>query len=116
MADGRPWDRRRIVETAFAALVAAAAAWAAWGLWHDRRIAERLIEVQLGSDREQVEAVLGAPDWEGPCVGYLAYLPRADCSTELGYSSAFAPVRPVYWVVQLDRSGKAIEIQPVRSR
>ncbi|HEX8125812.1 MAG TPA: hypothetical protein VF548_09545 [Allosphingosinicella sp.] len=116
MPDGRPWDRRRRLETAFAAVVAAATIWAAWGLWHDYRLPGRLMQIQLGTDRKHVEAVLGTPDWQGPCLGYLTYLPRADCTIELGYSSAFAPLRPVHWVVQLDRSGKVIETQPVRSR
>jgi hypothetical protein len=116
MADGRPWDRRRLLETAFVAAVAAGTVWAAWGLLHDRRLPGRFSQVQLGMDRKAVEAVLGAPDWEGPCTSYVAYPPRAECSSELGYSSAFAPLRPVHYVVQLDRNGKVIEAQPAWSR
>jgi hypothetical protein len=70
-------------------------------------------------DRKGVEAALGSPDWEGPCTGqggYVSYLPRAQCSSELGYSSAFAPISALHWVVQLDRSGKVIEVQPAWSR
>jgi hypothetical protein len=116
MADGRPWDRRRRLETAFAAAVAAATAWAAWGFWHDHRLPKRAALISLGTDRKGVEAALGAPDWEGPCTSHVAYLPRAQCSSELGYSSAFAPIGALNYVVQLDRNGRVIEIQPAWSR
>ena len=91
-------------------------AWAAWGFWHDRQFPDRFTRLHLGMDRNSVEAILGAPDWEGTCTGYGGYLPRADCARELGYSSAFAPLRPVYYMVQLDRSGKVVEAEPIRSR
>jgi hypothetical protein len=116
MADGRPWDRGRRLETAFVAAVAVGAVWAAWGFWHDRRLPGRFAQVHLGMDRAGVEAALGAPDWEGTCTSYVTYLPRAECSSELGYSSAFAPLRPVHYVVQLDRNGKVIEAQPAWPR
>ncbi|MEA3008328.1 MAG: hypothetical protein QOJ91_20 [Sphingomonadales bacterium] len=66
-------------------------------------------------DREAAQGVLGRPDWKGGCAGHVPYLPRADCSSELGYSSAFAPIRPVYYVLQLDRNGKVIEAEPIFS-
>lgn len=116
MAEGPASPPRRLAERAFILVVAAGAAWAAWGLWNDRQFPERFTRVQLGMDRKSVEAMLGAPDWEGPCTGYVGYLPRADCARELGYASAFAPLRPVYHMVQLDRGGKVIEAEPVRSR
>ncbi|HEX8526836.1 hypothetical protein [Allosphingosinicella sp.] len=107
---------RRWLEGAFVAAVAAGLAWAGWGFWHDRRFPARFTQVQLGMDRKGVEALLGAPGWEGACAGSVRYLPRAQCTRELGYSSAFAPLRPVHYIVQLDRSGKVIEAEPVRSR
>lgn len=116
MAEGRAWDRRRLLETAFVAAVGAGVLWAAWAFWHDRRLADRFTQVQLGTDRKGVEALLGGPDWAGACTGYGGYLPRANCASELGYASALAPVRPVYYMVQLDRSGRVIEAEPVRSR
>ena len=116
MAEGRTWDRRRLLETGFAAAVGAGLLWAGWGYWNDRRFADRFTQVQLGMDRKGVEAALGRPDWEGSCTGYVGYLPRGDCATELGYSSALAPLRPVYHMIQLDRSGRVIEAEPVRTR
>lgn len=116
MIEGRSRRPRRWLEGAFLAAVGAGIVWAAWGFWHDNRIPGRFTRVQIGMDRAAVEAILGAPGWEGACADYVDYLPRADCSSELGYSSAFAPLRPDYYVVQLDRSGKAIEAEPVRSR
>ena len=111
-----PAARRRWLEIAFVAIVGAGLVWAAWGFWHDRELPRRFTRVQLGMDRGSVEAILGGPDWEGGCAGYVGYLPRADCARELGYASAFAPLRPVYYMVQLDRSGKVIEAEPIRSR
>lgn len=116
MAEPPAWSRRRLIEGAFVAIVGAGLVWAAWGFWHDRQLPRRFTQVQLGMDREGVEALLGAPGWEGGCAGRVRYLPRADCSSELGYSSAFYPVRPDHHIVQLDRSGKVIEAEPVRSR
>lgn len=111
-----PGARRRWLEIAFAAAVGAGLVYAMWGFWHDRRLPDRLTRIRLGMDRKSVETVLGAPDWEGGCAGRIAYPPRADCASELGYSSAFAPIRPLHYLIQLDRSGKVIEAQPLRSR
>ncbi|MGZ8286927.1 MAG: hypothetical protein ACXW27_13655 [Allosphingosinicella sp.] len=111
-----PSRPRRGLEYALAAAVAAGIAWGGWGYWDDRQMHGRFTRVQLGMDREAAEAIMGAPDWDGGCAGRVRYLPRADCSSELGYASAFAPLRPVYHVVQLDRSGKVIEAEPVRTR
>ncbi|HEX9948185.1 MAG TPA: hypothetical protein VGA98_11650 [Allosphingosinicella sp.] len=116
MAEGPAWTRRRILETAFIAGVGAGILWCGWGLWHDRQLPERLKRVHLGMHREAVEAVLGSPRWKGACAGYVRYLPRANCSSELGYASAFAPVRPDYYVIQLDSRGRMIEAEPVRTR
>ncbi|HEU0100298.1 MAG TPA: hypothetical protein VFQ67_16185 [Allosphingosinicella sp.] len=116
MAERGAARARRWLQAAFIAAVGAGLVYGAWGWWHDRRLGERFTRIQLGMDRETVEAVLGPPRWEGTCSGYGGYLPRAECVRELGYASAFAPIRPVYYMVQLDGSGKAIEAEPIRSR
>jgi hypothetical protein len=116
MAEERAWHPRRWLEGAFVAAVGAGMVWAAWGFWHDRQLPGRFTRIQLGMDRASTEAILGAPDWEGVCANRIRYLPRADCSSELGYRSAFAPLRPLYYLVQLDRSGRVIEAEPIRTR
>jgi len=116
MIEDRAPGPRRWFERAFIALVGAGIVYAGWGFWHDRQLADRFTQVRLGMDRASVEATIGAPGWEGGCAGSVPYLPRADCASELGYASAFAPLRPVHYIVQLDRSGKVIEAEPVRSR
>jgi hypothetical protein len=108
--------RRRWIDAILLALVIAAAGWAGWGAWHDRRLPRQLLNVRLGMDRAAVERLLGRPDWEGGCAARLSYLPHADCARELGYSSAFAPIFANYYVIQLDRSGKVVEAEPVRPR
>ena len=100
----------------FSAAVAAGAAWSGWGVWHDRRLAARFEQVHLGMDRKAVEAVLGGPDWEGGCGGRVPTLPRAECVREIGYASAFAPLIPGYYLIQLDRGGRVIEAEAIGAR
>jgi hypothetical protein len=116
MAERRARSGRFRLETGFVALVGAATIWAGWGFWRDRELPRRLTQVRIGMDRKSAEAVLGAPDWEGGCAGRVAYLPRAECARELGFHSAFAPIRPVYYLIQLDRNGRVIEAEPIRTR
>lgn len=115
MAEPLPGPRRWL-ETALLAVVGAGMVWAGWGFWHDRQLPGRFARIQLGMDRAAAESILGGPDWEGGCADRVPYLPRAGCSSELGYSSAFYPLRSDHYIVQLDRSGKVIEAEPVRSR
>jgi hypothetical protein len=116
MAEEGASRRRRLLERAFVAAVGAGTLWAGWGYWQDRQFPDRFTRVQIGMDRQGVVGALGNPDWEGACAGYVGYLPREGCARELGYSSAFAPLRPVYYMVQLDGRGRVIEAEPVESR
>jgi hypothetical protein len=117
MSEGRRAPRtRRWLENIFLAAVAAGLAWCGWGLWHDRALSGRFERIRLGMDQAAVEAALGRPDWAGECGARLRSLPRADCASELGYASAFALLRGRYWLVQLDRSGKVVEAEPLDAR
>lgn len=107
---------RRLLEAVFVGAVGAGIVYGGWGWWHDRELPGRFTRIRLGMDRKAVEAVLGAPGWEGTCTSRIGYLPRADCARELGYASAFAPLRPVYYLVQLDRNDKVIEAEPILTR
>jgi hypothetical protein len=115
MSETRPWTPRRALEAGLVAVVAIGLGWAGWGIWHDRGLEEEFPLIHLGMDRKAVERAIGRPDWEGGCSSYVPYLPREGCARELGYSSAFAPIVPVYYLVQLDRSGRVIEAEPIRS-
>jgi hypothetical protein len=105
---GRPRGLKWLALALWAA-IAAALAWAGWGWWHDRRLPGRFERVALGMDRRAVEALLGDPDRESACGSDRLTLPRAECHRELVYSSAFAPLVPSYYVVQIDRNGRVIE-------
>jgi len=57
---------------------------------------------------EQAVAVLGNPAWRGPCGARFGYGQATNCSTELGYRAALAPLNPVYRVVQIDSRNRVI--------
>lgn len=90
-------------------------AWAGWGWWHDRQLPKRFERVGLGMDRGAVEALLGRPGREAACGSDHFTLPRENCRRALVYSSAFAPVVPSYYVVQLDARGRVVEAEAIRS-
>jgi hypothetical protein len=116
MAEAPAWRRRRLLETAFAAAVGAGVLYCAWGFWHDRQLPRRLERVHLGMDGMSAQAIMGGPDWEGQCGREIASLPRQGCARELGYASAFAPVFPTYYLIQLDRGGRVIEAEALDLR
>jgi hypothetical protein len=114
MSEGAPARRRWIAAAAYAA-IAAFLAWAAWGVWHDRQLPKRFERIGLGQDRAAVEALLGRPDRDAGCERDPLVLPREGCRRVLVYSSAFAPLVPTYYVVQLDARGRVIEADDVHS-
>ena len=90
MAEPRP---RRWLEYALAAAVAAGIAWGGWGMWRDRQLAERLELIPIGMDGKSAEAILGRPDWTGPCGARIASCP-AKAASRTGYarpSPSFSP-------------------------
>lgn len=106
-------EPRRLLEYALVAAVVAAVAWGGWGWWHDRQLSARLPLVAIGMDARQAEAILGRPDWTGPCGARIFSLPREGCVRELGYASAFALVVPKHFLIQIDRNGRVIEAEAI---
>jgi len=56
----------------------------------------------------QAKAILGEPSWQEQCGARFPYGMAPTCAEELGYRAAFAPLNPLYWVVQLDSQGRVI--------
>jgi hypothetical protein len=109
-------EPRRLLENALVAVVAAGLAWSGWGWWRDRQLSARLPLVAIGMDARQAEAILGRPDWTGPCGTRIVSLPREGCVRELGYASAFALIVPKHFLIQIDRNGRVIEAEAISRR
>lgn len=85
------------------------------GRQHDHRIWTNADRVRPGMSVTQAKQVLGEPSWHGLCGERFPYGWEKDCSAELGYRSAFAPVLPAYLVVQLDVQGRVISVDVIQS-
>ena len=59
------------------------------------------------TDTEAVE-VMGRPLTYARCGTAFTSPHRPDCMFEMRYASAFANFRPLYWRVQVDRSGRVV--------
>lgn len=68
--------------------------------------------VQAGMTAKEAEAILGEPSWRGTCGARMG---STDCVSELGYSSSFAPLLPVYLIVRLDQRGRVIAVDTLTS-
>ena len=86
--------------------IAAAAAYA--GNRHDDRLWRDCKQVRPGMSAAEAEAILGEPSWHDRCGAKFPYGHEKGCVTELGYRSAFAPINPRYWVIELDGRGRVI--------
>jgi hypothetical protein len=89
-------------------IVVAAGAAVFAGQRHDARLWRDHVRVQAGMSAGEAAAILGEPSWRGRCGARFPYGQAANCASELGYRAAFAPLNPLYWVVQLDASGRVI--------
>ena len=109
--------RRGIILTIAVILVGMGACAAAYrvGRKHDYRLWTNADRVQPGMSVAQAKQVLGEPSWQGRCGEWFPYGWEGNCSTELGYRSAFAPVLPAYLVVQLDVHGRVISVDTIQS-
>lgn len=75
---------------------------------HDDRMWRDYKRVQPGMTVRQAEAVLGKPSWQDRCGTKFPYGHDKGCLIELGYRSAFAPLNPLYWVVEVDARQRVI--------
>jgi hypothetical protein len=85
------------------------------GKWHDDRIWRDYVRVRPGMSAAQAETILGSPSWQGKCGTKFPYGQDKNCEMELGYRSAFFPINPLYWVVQLDNGGRVISADWIAS-
>jgi hypothetical protein len=79
----------------------------------DERLDREYSTVRKGASRSEAIRILGKPSWDGKC-GRVSY-PRTGCVHELGYRSWLAPVKPVYWIVQLDNRDRVISSESAPS-
>jgi hypothetical protein len=75
---------------------------------HDAKLGKDYQLVLPGMSTTQVQTILGQPSWRGECGAGFPYGYGEDCVAELGYRSAFAPIVPRYWVVELDSGERVI--------
>ncbi len=73
-----------------------------------REVQRHFRRVAVGQSREEVERLLGKPNWHAGECGEI--LPdRGGCVTEYIYSHPFAPVLPDYYIVTFSKDDKVIE-------
>jgi hypothetical protein len=93
----------------FGGVIAAVAAASLLGLRHDDRLSRDHVKIRTGMSADAASGILGQPSWRGACDGYDHVGGHSpDCRTKLVYRSAFAPLKPVYWVVELDAHDRVI--------
>ena len=59
--------------------------------------------------------MLGPPSWQERCGAKFPYGSAEKCAVELGHRSAFVPVDPLWWVIQLDVRDRAIVSEQITS-
>jgi len=85
------------------------------GIIRDNRLGSSYQLVRPGMSIAQATAIMGPPSWRGACnSGELGQV-LPGCRSELGYRSWFAPVKPVYWLVQFDDAKRVISSDYVPS-
>lgn len=82
------------------------------GSVRDMRRQDDARRIHAGMTAKEAEAILGDPSWRGTCGARMG---STDCVSELGYSSSFAPLKPVYLIVRLDRGGRVIAVDTLTS-
>ena len=79
------------------------------GIYRDRHLDENYSRVRSGMSIQAIKQILGEPSYTGRCGGYGFEVLAAGCASELVYPSAFAPLLPSYFVVQIGGDQKVID-------
>ena len=101
----------RIVFIAVAVCLALAGIWA---YQHDDKLRKNASQVNIGDSSEVVRELLGDPSSSGPC-GAMTPIPTG-CTGEYIYRYWYSIFQPQYEVIWLDKMGKVLGEQHVRSR
>lgn len=85
------------------------------GREHDKQLFTSAHRIMVGMPSSQVVKFLGSPTWRDRCGARFPYGWSQRCAIEYGYRSAFAPIIPLYLVVQLDVHGQVISADTIQS-
>jgi hypothetical protein len=96
-------------------LLLAAACCVVYGLRRDDRIDRLIGQVQAESPAENAVRLLGTPSWRGACESRFPYGAERDCNEEIVYASSFAPLKPIYWSIQVGRRGQVLRAESIGS-
>ncbi|HEX4739046.1 MAG TPA: hypothetical protein VH331_15950 [Allosphingosinicella sp.] len=86
-----------------------------YGKLHDDRLSTTMERVKRSMPAEAAVRLLGRPSWRAGCGSRFPYSFASDCSTEIVYASSFAPLNPLYWVVEVDRQNRVISAELIGS-
>jgi len=86
-----------------------------YGARHDARIAADFGRVTAGQPGESAIGLLGRPSWRSPCQSRFPYGALEDCAEEIVYASSFAPLKPIYWTIELGSDGRVLRAHQVSS-
>lgn len=89
-------------------LVALLAAFFVCSELRDERLSRDYSSVRKGASKAEAIHILGKPSWDGKCGSYGVSSPSTVCVHELGYRSWLAPLKPLYWIVELDARDRVI--------
>lgn len=78
----------------------------------DARLNRDYSSVRKGASKAEAIRILGKPSWDGRCGSYGVSTPGPGCVRELGYRSWLAPLKPLYWIVELDGRDRVISSYP----
>ena len=90
-------------------------AFVAGGIYRDDRLWKDYQRIRPGMSASEAEAIMGSPSWRGHCDSRHLSPSFPNCRSELGYRSWFAPLKPLYWVVQLDGTGHVVSSDYIAS-